>query len=413
MFQENQRQHEPTCNRTGLQRMSGHTLLITTPRAELQKGQWPFKHFIPVCSGIWQPKLDRVALFQAKGGFARFQNALDRVALFQAKGGFARFQNAQSGKFLKISTDPGRALPHSWIALGENNEKLNSRNEQYSLLHARTIPELSRASSQFQNWCSVEEFPFWSAPILESCNSDLLQFWNHANSDFVQQNKDTLPVIQKKKHFHFSLVTDALLLMSKHSACFSVTAADGNFVALPYYKSKLYATHKTCASSAQEYSANLTRMNTLNQLPNCIFVNQLPNCIFVNQLPNCIFVNQLPNCIFAIFVPASFTQNMLKTLPFEQKVITLHTGFFFFFLFVFFLFEVNFADCIHSWTCTEWSTGRWTAELGITMVIVTQIIPNYIALVQAFNWKQREKRAVKPWVQVKGAKERTRVQFTK
>lgn len=178
MLQENQRQHEPTRNRTGLQRMSGHTLLITTPRAELQKGQWPFTHFIPVCSGIWQPKLDRVVPFQAKGRFAWFQNA-------------------QSGKFLKISADPGRALPHSWVARGENNEKLDSRNEQYSLLHARTIPELSRASSQFQNWCSVEEFPFWSAPILESCDSDQLQFWNHANSDFVQQNKDTLPAIKE------------------------------------------------------------------------------------------------------------------------------------------------------------------------------------------------------------------------
>lgn len=85
-----------------------------------------------------------------------------------------------------------------------------------------------------------------------------------------------------------------------------MTAADGNFVALPYYKSKSYATHKTCASSAQEYSANLTRMTTFNQLL---------------------------NCIFAIFVPASFTQNMVKPWPFEQNVITLHTGFSFFFLF--------------------------------------------------------------------------------
>ena len=38
-----------------------------------------------------------------------------------------------------------------------------------------------------------------------------------------------------------------------------------------------------------------------------------------------------------------------------------------------------------------------TAEWGITIVIVTHIIPNYIALVQAFNWKQKWERAVKPW----------------
>ena len=92
---------------------------------------------------------------------------------------------------------------------------------------------------------------------------------------------------------------------------------------------------------------------------------------------------------FAIFVPAASTQNTLKPLPFEQHVITFHAHAFASSSFFSFSFEVNFADCIHSWTCTEWSTGRWTAELGITMVIVTQIIPNYIALVQAFNWKQK------------------------